>query len=115
MEAVELYASASGVFDAMDCDGKLSLDVHEIGLFWRYCFQSFFNVSLNKDQQEALFHLLDMVRAWRTHNLCRFLPAHLASRVCRASVLAQIWGVVVGYEGAYGVWSFGGERNERGM
>jgi hypothetical protein len=70
----ETYASISliqqvrTVFDALDCDGKLALDVHEVGLFWRYVFMSLFDVELAKDQQEALFHLLDMVH--KTKYIC---------------------------------------------
>jgi len=53
------------VFDALDADGKLTLDVHEIALFWRYVFMSLFNVELSLEQQEALFHLLDLVHFFK--------------------------------------------------
>ena len=47
------------VFDEMDADGgAMVLDVHEMNLFCRYCFQSLFDVELSADEVAGLFHLM---------------------------------------------------------
>jgi len=46
------------VFDEMDADGLMVLDVHEMNLFYRYCFQSLFDVELSADEVTGLFHLM---------------------------------------------------------
>ena len=48
------------VFSRMDVDGKQSLDANEIELFYRYCFQSLFDVELSPDQMTALFQIMDV-------------------------------------------------------
>jgi len=48
------------VFDAMDADGELSLDVNEMAPFYQYSFDILFGVDLTSNATEALFHLMDM-------------------------------------------------------
>jgi len=52
--------SIRAVFDHMDADGGLVLDVNEMGPFYTHAFDMLFQVVLSKDQTEALFHLMDM-------------------------------------------------------
>eukprot|EP00615_Pteridomonas_danica_P011765 CAMPEP_0114346930 /NCGR_PEP_ID=MMETSP0101-20121206/13474_1 /TAXON_ID=38822 ORGANISM="Pteridomonas danica, Strain PT" /NCGR_SAMPLE_ID=MMETSP0101 /ASSEMBLY_ACC=CAM_ASM_000211 /LENGTH=1430 /DNA_ID=CAMNT_0001483895 /DNA_START=53 /DNA_END=4345 /DNA_ORIENTATION=+ len=48
------------VFDSMDADGELTLDVNEMAPFYQYVFDKLFGVDLDQNQTEALFHLMDM-------------------------------------------------------
>ena len=46
------------VFEEMDADGELTLDINEMTPFFEYAFQKVFDVKLTKEQQEQLFHLM---------------------------------------------------------
>jgi hypothetical protein len=48
------------VFEEMDADGELTLDINEMTPFFEYTFQKVFEVRLTKEQQEQLFHLMDV-------------------------------------------------------
>jgi len=48
------------VFDAMDTDGGLTLDLKEVSPFYHYAFARVFGVSLDREHTDALFHLMDM-------------------------------------------------------
>jgi len=47
------------VFDHMDADGELSLDVNECAPFYHYAFLRLFNQTLDQAQVECIFHLMD--------------------------------------------------------
>jgi len=47
------------IFEVMDADGELTLDLNEMSPFYHYSFAKLFGISLSKDQTEALFHLMD--------------------------------------------------------
>ena len=46
------------VFEEMDCDGELSLDMNELQPCYEYVFQHVFDVALTVNQQESLFQLM---------------------------------------------------------
>jgi len=48
------------VFEEMDADGELTLDINEMTPFFEYTFQKVFDLKLSKEQQEQLFHLMDL-------------------------------------------------------
>ena len=48
------------VFQEMDCDGELSLDMAELAPCYEYVFQHTFDVELSTKQQEALFYIMDV-------------------------------------------------------
>lgn len=48
------------VFEEIDADGELTLDINEMTPFFEYTFQKVFEVKLTKEQQEQLFHLMDV-------------------------------------------------------
>jgi len=48
------------VFEEMDADGELTLDINEMTPFFEYTFQKVFDLKLTKEQQEQLFHLMDL-------------------------------------------------------
>ena len=52
-------AAIRDVFEVMDADDELTLDLNEISPFYHYSFVKLFGISLTKDQTEALFHLMD--------------------------------------------------------
>jgi len=47
------------VFEEMDADDELTLDLNEMAPFYHYVFNRTFDISLEKEQTEALFHLMD--------------------------------------------------------
>jgi Ca2+-binding EF-hand superfamily protein len=48
------------VFEEMDADGELTLDINEMTPFFEYTFQKVFDLKLSKEEQEQLFHLMDL-------------------------------------------------------
>ena len=48
------------VFEEMDADGELSLDMNEMIPFYQISFKILFDMEPRTEQMEALFHLMDM-------------------------------------------------------
>ena len=54
------FERMQAVFEEMDADGELSLDINEMTPFYEYVFEHLFSVKLTKEQQEQVFHLMDV-------------------------------------------------------
>lgn len=50
------------VFEEMDADNELSLDINEMIPFYQISFKILFDMEPKTEQMEALFHLMDTVR-----------------------------------------------------
>ena len=47
------------MFDEMDADAEMTLDFNELYVFFHYVFASIFEFEVNREQCEAIFHLMD--------------------------------------------------------
>ena len=56
----ERFVALRAVFDSMDADGEMTLDVQEMAPFYQFAFDIVFHVDLTPAQTEDLFHLMDM-------------------------------------------------------
>ena len=46
------------MFDEMDADAEMTLDFNELYVFFHYVFAVIFDIEVNREECEAIFHLM---------------------------------------------------------